>query len=81
MVSIGLLGMWIARFKKNRIYLLGLIPDVRRPHENAYQLARRPSLRQRLVLFKGLLEAQLLYRFNLPGAKHIFVKAMPCATI
>lgn len=76
MVSIGLLAMCIARFKKIPFtYWVSYLMCEGRIENARHQLARQPSLRQRLVLVKGLLEAQLLYRLVLPGAKHIFVQS------
>jgi len=76
MVSIGLLGLIIARCKGIPFaYWMSFLMCEGRIARARALVAAHGGLRHRLVLFKGLLEERLLYRFILPHAQHVFVQS------
>jgi glycosyltransferase involved in cell wall biosynthesis len=76
MVSIGLLAMLLARLKGIPMtYGMSYLMSEGRIERARAQLRLRPSLRARLVLLKGIVEMQLLYRVLLPRAAHVFVQS------
>jgi glycosyltransferase involved in cell wall biosynthesis len=64
MVSIGLLAMLLARIK-----------GIPMTYWMSYLMSEGRSVRARLVLLKGIVEMQLLYRVLLPRAAHVFVQS------
>ncbi|MDN2711993.1 glycosyltransferase family 4 protein [Janthinobacterium sp. SUN118] len=76
MVSIGLLALVIARIKGIPfVFWVSFLMCEARIARARAQLAAHGGLRNRLILFKGLLEERLLYRVVLPGAQHVFVQS------
>lgn len=76
MVSIGLLGLLVARWKGVPfIYWVSFLMSEARIERVSAQLARDGGWRNRLVLLKGKLEYFLLYRVVLPRATHVFVQS------
>ncbi|WP_342118552.1 glycosyltransferase [Pseudoduganella sp. OTU4001] len=82
MVTIGLLALAIARLKGiPMVYWVSYLMSEGRIERAQAELARRPSLRARLVLLKGRVEAWLLYRVVLPRADHVFVQSEAMAEL
>lgn len=76
MVSIGLLGLIVARCKGIPFaYWMSFLMCEGRISRARALVATHGGVRNRLVLFKGLLEERLLYRFILPHAQHVFVQS------
>lgn len=76
MVSIGILGMVIARCKRiPYAYWVSFLMCEARIARARAQLAANGGLRNRLVLLKGLVEERILYRVLLPRAQHVFVQS------
>ncbi|MCL6485839.1 MAG: glycosyltransferase, partial [Janthinobacterium lividum] len=76
MVSIGLLGLIVARCKGLPFaYWMSFLMCEGRIAGARALVATHGGLRSRLVLFKGLLEERILYRFILPYAQHVFVQS------
>ncbi|QBE62519.1 glycosyltransferase [Pseudoduganella lutea] len=76
MVTIGLLGLAVSRWKKIPFYYWVSYLMCEGRIENARaSLARRKSLRNHLVLLKGKVERVLLYKVVLPAADHVFVQS------
>ena len=76
MVSIGLVAMLIARMKGIPfVYWMSFLMCEGRISNARAQLLNHGGLRARLVLWKGLAERRLLYKFVLHGAQHIFVQS------
>lgn len=76
MVAIGLLAMLVARLKGLPFcYWVSFLMSEGRIERARADLARRRGLRARLVLWKGQLEQAMLYRWVLPGARHVFVQS------
>ena len=76
MVSIGLLGLAIARCKGIPFaYWMSFLMCEGRIERARALVVAYGGLRNRLVLFKGLLEERILYRFILPYAQHVFVQS------
>jgi hypothetical protein len=74
MVSIGLLGLIIARCKGIPFaYWMSFLMCEDASRARAL-VAAHGGLRHRLVLFKGLLEERLLYRFILPHTTRFCAK-------
>lgn len=82
MVSIGLLALAIARLKGiPLLYWVSYLMSEGRVERAQADLARRPTLRARLVLLKGRVEGWLLYRVLLPRADHVFVQSEAMAEL
>ncbi|WP_374582194.1 glycosyltransferase [Pseudoduganella sp.] len=82
MVSIGLLALLIARLKGiPLLYWVSYLMSEGRVERARADLARRPTLRARLVLLKGTVEGWLLYRVLLPRADHVFVQSEAMAAL
>lgn len=76
MVSIGLLGLLIARCKRIPfVYWVSFLMCEARVARARTQLAAHGGLRNRLVLLKGLVEERILYGLVLPHAQHVFVQS------
>ncbi|APA69652.1 glycosyltransferase [Janthinobacterium sp. 1_2014MBL_MicDiv] len=76
MVSIGVLGLLIARCKGIPFaYWVSFLMCEARIARARAQLAAHGGLRNRLVLLKGLIEERILYRVVLPHARHVFVQS------
>lgn len=76
MVSIGLMAMLVAKIKGLPfVYWVSYLMSEARIERARRDLARRPSLRNWLVLAKGRLEYWLLYRLVLPRAQHVFAQS------
>ncbi|MGK5020560.1 glycosyltransferase [Janthinobacterium sp. LB2P10] len=76
MVSIGTLGMVIARCKRVPFaYWVSFLMCEARIDRARAQLAANGGLRNRLILLKGLVEERILYRVLLPRAQHVFVQS------
>ena len=76
MVPIGLMGLIVARCKGIPFYYwVSYLMSEGRIERAQAGLARRPSLRTRLVLLKGQIEQAVLYRIVLPAADHVFVQS------
>lgn len=82
MVSIGLLALVLARLKGiPMVYWVSYLMSEGRIERARALLAQRPTLRARLVLLKGRVEAWLLYRVVLPRADHVFVQSEAMAAL
>ncbi|MCC7701298.1 glycosyltransferase [Janthinobacterium sp. GW460P] len=76
MVSIGVLGLLIARCKGIPfVYWVSFLMCEARIARARAQLTAHGGLRNRLVLLKGLLEERILYHVVLPHAQHVFVQS------
>lgn len=76
MVSIGLLALLVARARGLPFYYwVSYLMSEGRIERAEVQLARRRTLRNYAVLWKGKLERALLYRLVLPAADHVFVQS------
>lgn len=76
MVSIGLLALLIARLKDIPfVYWISYLLTEGRIEGARTAIRANAGFRFRLVLLKGLIEREILYRMVLPGAKHIFVQS------
>lgn len=76
MVSIGLIALIAARLKGIPFcYWVSFLMSEGRIGRARAMLAQRASLRNRLVLWKGLIEHAILYRVVLPRADHVFVQS------
>lgn len=76
MASIGLLALCIARLKGIPfIYWMSFLMCEERIERARILLAKRRSLRNYLILLKGIVESFLLYRFILPNVQHVFVQS------
>lgn len=76
MVSIGLLGLLVARIKGiPYTYWMSFLMSEARIDRARARLQAGAGLRERLVLAKGLFEHWLLYRVILRWADHVFVQS------
>lgn len=76
MVSVGLVGLLVARLRNIPYsYWTSFLMSEGRIERARSELAARPRLHYYLVLIKGLIERQLLYRVILPAADHVFVQS------
>ncbi len=76
MVPIGLLALLVARCKGVPFYYwVSYLMSEGRIERAEEKLRRSAGLRERLVLWKGKVERQLLYRWMLPAADHVFVQS------
>jgi glycosyltransferase involved in cell wall biosynthesis len=76
MVSIGLLGLIIARFKGIPfVFWISYLLTEGRIERSRLSIKAGGGLRSRLVLLKGLIEEIILYRVVLPRADYVFVQS------
>lgn len=76
MVSIGLLGVILARLKGIPFaYWMSFLMSEGRIERATEQLSAGAGLRSHLVLLKGRVEKALLYKFILPQSQHVFVQS------
>jgi glycosyltransferase involved in cell wall biosynthesis len=76
MVSVGSLAMLVARIKGIPfVYWMSFLMCEGRIANARVQLREGGGWRAYLVLWKGLAERLLLYKFVLPGAQHVFVQS------
>lgn len=76
MVSIGLLGLIVARWKRIPfVYWVSFLMCEARIARASTQLALHGGLRNRLVLLKGKIEERILYGIVLRYSQHVFVQS------
>ncbi|MGZ4993529.1 MAG: glycosyltransferase [Methylobacter sp.] len=76
MVSIGLLALMVARMKGIPfVYWISYLMTENRIERSRAAINAGAEFRFGLILLKGFIEREILYRIVLPGAQHIFVQS------